>query len=284
MKDFTGRYCIINNQTETTDSLNKNFPTSSVIFYEVIRVIDGVLLFLEDHLKRLDNSVKKYKNDYTIDYEYLKEVLLKLLIKNDLHIGNIKLLVFFDPDGKEPLKTIAHQVLHSYPSDKLYHKGIRTSLYFVERKNPNIKAFNIPLQEKCRTTITDQKLYEVLLVDHNGYVTEGSKSNVFFIQKGSLLTPPFDRVLKGITREKVMDICKSTQCDLKEENIAVKRLSSFDAAFITGTSSKILPVASINDITYEANHPLTGHIKTHYDRMIEDYIMKVRQKGYQTAL
>jgi branched-chain amino acid aminotransferase len=279
-KDYTGRYCIINNQTEEADELKTISLTSSSVGYEVIRVVDGVFLFMEDHLKRLNGSVQKRNKIYNIDFEDLKKVLLKLQVNNELISGNVKLIISLADDEITAPLIIAYQVFHSYPDEGEYLNGIKTSLFYMERENPNIKFMNAYVQDKCREEIVSRKVFEVLLVDHDGYVTEGSKSNIFLIREGSLFTPPANLVLKGITREKVMAISKETNYRLSEENIAIDSLHMFDAAFITGTSPKVLPVASVDSIAFDPKHPLIGNIKARYDALISDYVLKVKRIGY----
>jgi len=95
IKDFTGRFCVINNRIADAEALKAFSLASSSICYEVIRVVDGIFLFLEDHLNRLEISVNKSNNLYHIDYEYIKETLLKLQINNKLMAGNVRLLFSF---------------------------------------------------------------------------------------------------------------------------------------------------------------------------------------------
>jgi len=284
IKDFTGRFCVINNRIADAEALKAVSLVSASICYEVIRVVDGVFLFLEDHLNRLEISVNKSYNLYHIDYEYIKETLLKLQINNKLITGNVRLLFSFSlAEISHPL-IIAYQIIHHYPGEEETRVGIKTSVLMMERESPNIKLINATQQDKCREAIISRKVYEVLLVDQHGFVTEGSKSNLFLIREGSVFTPPADRVLRGITREKVIAVCHELKIPLSEENIPATRLPSFDAAFITGTSPKVLPIAAVDAAAYDAKHPLTGLIKAHYETLIENYITMVKQMGYRRQL
>jgi len=284
MKDFTGNFCVIDSRAEKTDALNSiSLPALSVC-YEVIRVDDGIFLFLEDHLSRLRASAKNIYKTYNIDFKYIINILLKLKTKNNLQSGNTKLLLGFHSGSKKDPLCIAYQMVHHYPSEKQYTEGIRTSLLVEERERPNVKYMNTSLQEKCRNEIRNRVVYEVLFVDQNGYVTEGSKSNVFFIQEGNLYTPPADRVLKGITREKVIGICREYGLPLREENVRANFLHQFTAAFITGTSPKVLPVASIDAISFSVEHSMVEQVKARYEALIGDYKARIRQAGYRIDL
>lgn len=280
MKDFTGSFCIINGRTEKTDALKGISLSSLSVCYEVIRVDEGIFLFLEDHLCRLRDSVNNTSNIYKIDFKYFINILLKLKKNNALQTGNVKLVVAFHPRSEKDPFLIAYQVDHVYPSEKQYTEGIKTSLFREERERPNVKYMHASLQEKCRNEIRNRGVYEVLLVDHDGYITEGSKSNVFFTKGGIFHTPPANRVLKGITREKIIGICRESGYPFREENIPVNSLNQFKAAFITGTSPKVLPVASIDTNFYSVDDPLIARVKARYEAWIGAYKTKVRETGY----
>ena len=281
MKDFTGDFCILEGRLEKTDALNRISLAALSVCYEVIRVDDGIFLFLEDHLSRFRESIKNIDIDYTIDLEYIINILLKLKVNNSLHSGNIKLLIGFQPGIKRDPLILAYPVLHRYPTERQYREGITTSLFREERERPNIKYIQPSLQEKCRNEIRMRGVYEVLLVDHDGCVTEGSKSNIFFLKGGILCTPPADRVLKGITREKIIGICKVSGYPLMENTIPVKCLDQYNAAFLSGTSPKVLPVASIDGVSFMVDDPLIEKIKARYEALIGTYKVQIRQKGYR---
>jgi branched-chain amino acid aminotransferase len=281
MKDFTGIFCIIDDRAMKKGALNRISLPELTFCYEVIRVDDGIMLFLEDHLSRLRDSVKNIDKFYKLDYKYIINILLKLKVNNGLHSGNVKLLIGFHRGIKRDPLFIAYQVLHRFPTEKQYREGIMTSLFAEERKKPNMKYINTSLQEKCRNEIIKRDVYELLLVDHDGYITEGSKSNIFLIKEGILYTSPANRVLKGITREKIIGICKESGYPLREENIPVNNLNQFNAVFITGTSPKILPVASIDTISFPVENPLIAQLKARYEALIVSYKTKICQTGYR---
>ncbi len=76
-------------------------------------------------------------------------------------------------------------------------------MFKIVRNNPNIKQYNHVYQQQVREFILKTNIYEALLRDDMNCITEGSKSNVFFIRKECVMTAPGEKVLKGITREKV---------------------------------------------------------------------------------
>lgn len=79
---------------------------------------------------------------------------------------------------------------HHYPDDKLYHKGVVATTTMLERKNPTVKKWNPHLHSKTEKVTQDKEVFEVLMVDRQGNVTEGSKSNLFLLKGNTLVTPP----------------------------------------------------------------------------------------------
>jgi branched-chain amino acid aminotransferase len=280
MEDQTGNFCVIDDRIEKTDALTRVAMHSLSVCYEVIRVDEGIFLFLEDHLRRLQHSVKNINNFYTIDFKYIINILLKLKVTNMLDSGNVKLLISFPRELKRDPHVLAYQIIQSYPTEKQYREGIKVSLLGIEREKPNIKYINTSLQEKCRNEIANRHVYEVLLVDKEGFVTEGSKSNVFFLREETLCTPPANRVLKGITREKIIGICKESGYPLTEDPIPANELHHYKAAFISGTSPKVLPIAFIDAVSFSAEHPLIAKIKARYESQIKSYKTKIVQSGF----
>jgi len=107
-------------------------------------------------------------------------------------------------------------------------------------------------------------------------VSEGSRSNVFFIRHDLIRTPPGDQVLKGITRNKVIQLCRKLNIKLIEDPISIDELNKFEAVFLTGTSPKVLPVRRIGSMIYNPDHQLTRLLAVAYDELAADYIRQRR--------
>ena len=78
---------------------------------------------------------------------------------------------------------------HAYPTSEDYKQGVPTLTYSAMRENPGVKYINTDLRTRTNRLIKQKQVYEVLLVDKEGYITEGSRSNVFFIRTMSSLLP-----------------------------------------------------------------------------------------------
>ncbi|HOE59524.1 MAG TPA: aminotransferase class IV [Bacteroidales bacterium] len=258
--------------TEATQ-IDENIFSQGLTVYEVIRVIKGKLLFLEDHLKRFENSARNMGFQLSLSQKEITYRLYEMLHANGSLDGNIELDVNYRPDSFSPKQTfVAWYIPHHYPTEEEYRQGVKTGLFYYERKDPNIKYRNIDLKEKVKIFIEKNKIYESLLVDDGGAVTEGSKSNVFFIKENQFFTPPLSKVLPGVTRQKIIYLINQQNIVLNEGNIYVKTLNTYEASFLTGTSPKVLPIAFINEQSYNVNHPLLHFIMKSYDDIIESYL------------
>jgi branched-chain amino acid aminotransferase len=272
MLDYTGRYY---SEGTTYRETRLGPPTGSpagITLYEVIRIQQGICLFLEDHIQRLRDSITLSGHTYAIALPWLRNILAGLIRKNRLRTGNIKIAVHFTPDN--PPRFLAFFIPHSYPAAALYRKGVHTALYPAIRPDPNVKRLRPEFREQVADFIHTRNLYEVLLVNEEGLITEGSKTNVFFLQGEVIFTAPGDQVLKGITRKKVYELCKQLNYKLIEEPISTDKLNKMEAAFLTGTSPKILPIRQIGDTVYRVAHPLTLSLIRAYNDLIAAYIQQ----------
>ena len=270
MAECTGLYFSENTTYKEVAFFDRADFTKGITLYEVIRMEQGVCLFLEDHLQRLQESIRLSGIDYPIDFSWLYNTLTGLVRLNQLALGNIKIVILFPSIGQPAI--YSYFIPHSYPTPELYHNGVDTALYLTVRMNPNIKRHLPELRERTTDFIRTEQVYEALLVNAENKITEGSKTNVFFIQGELIFTPPGNEVLKGITREKIFELCNLLNFKLIESPISTDKLNQMDAAFLTGTSPKILPVRRIGSITYPTDNRIIIALIKAYDNLIAGYI------------
>lgn len=255
--------------------LNSLFFNSDDSVYEVFRIINGVALFLEDHFERLKSSVEISGLLLNMDLIEFSQYVNKLLRLNNRIIGNVKFILF---GIENEIEWAFSFIPHSYPESIDYLEGVSTGLLYAERENPNAKIIQSRIRDIASQMIADLVVYEVLLVDRNGIITEGSRSNVFFVKDGRFYTASGPQVLVGITRQKVLNCLAELGYKYIEEAVAVSEIKNFDAVFLTGTSPKVLPVNCIGTHQYKTNNFFVEQLRMKYDSMIVQYINK-RKKG-----
>ncbi len=241
-----------------------------VVIYEVIRVIDGIPLFYEKHVNRLYNSVKNSGFTTNLSKHSLKLRIKTLIEVNRLVDGNIKFQICFGLDNSELFSSWICP--YFYPNNKLYTTGVSLVTLSAQRNNPNSKVYNSQLTTNVNSILSKNKKYEVLLVNDQGLVTEGSRSNIFFVKDNSIFTPIISSVLPGITRQVVLQTSQNNNIICNETEINSESISKFDGAFITGTSPKVLPIKTINNIKYNPVHPTIKLIINEYNKVIKQDI------------
>lgn len=268
--EYTGLYYSEDIQFKETSAFDLSVLNAGTVFYEVIRINDGTALFLEDHLQRLQASINSGGYKFHVSDPVIHYLLRNLIKRNNTANGNVKILVHFSEAGKPVIYSFF--VPHFYPGQEMYSRGVSTSLYKAERQDPNIKKVRKEMSASIDSFIKSRGIYDVLLVDSDGNITEGSRTNVFFIQGDRLLTPPPEMVLKGVTRSKILILCNQLNIQLIETNISSSSLNNFDSAFFSGTSPKILPINRIDDYEFDSQNQLCRRLMKAYDELIAGYL------------
>jgi len=270
MEDNAGLYYILDGNVNEASKAVEADISSGRSAYEVIRVIKGVPLFYQDHYNRLESTFNVIGKPLPVNSSILKGYFKKLLELNKSDYCNIKVVVF-EKDGRQSV--LSYLSKSYYPSGAEADAGVRTGLLRLERSNPNAKLLNQVYKDAVSAKIKEGSYFEVILVDNHGRVTEGSKSNAFFVKKDRIFTAPGDYVLKGITRKYVFEACRNAGCDVVEEFIEADGLSGIDGAFLSGTSIKVLPIAAIDAIAMHSSvNSVVAAVRKEYDLLLEKYI------------
>ena len=270
MEKCTGKCFIRDGQLINSLEFDPKPLRTGTTIYEVIRVIEGKYLFLEEHITRLYQSASVANIQLWKDESDIYQALEKLRKKNNLLFDNVKLVFHLDNDRK---LFLVYAITSSYPTQEDYKKGVKVQLLDAERINPNVKIFNPALRALADAFIDKAGIYEALLVNKEGFITEGNRSNVFFIKNNEVFTPPIKHVLPGITRNHVLGICRWLQIPVKEILVNKNDLEDYETIFLTGTSPKVLPVNTVNEFKYATDHPLMHKVMDTYNEEISLYII-----------
>jgi branched-chain amino acid aminotransferase len=241
---------------------------TGIEIYEVVRVINGIPLFLEDHLKRFFHSAWLCHLEIPLDDEEISSMLKNLITLNGVEEGNIRFSYCFRPAGNFQ----AYFIPHHYPDHSDIQKGVVCGILHAERHDPNAKIVQVNLREYANRLMAEKGWYETLLVNLSGQFTEGSRSNLFFLQKGVFITSPPEDVLPGITRNKVINLLMANGEKLVERNFLLNELDFADAAFLTGTSPKVLPVRRVGSVSFHTDLPEIRKLIADYDQLVRQYI------------
>ena len=268
---YCGKYYRVS--SELTESLQK--PVEARIYYETVRVKDGVLLFVEDHLQRLVNSVKGLEN-FPVNTSKILSEAYSFVDLDGVMEGSIRIVL-----TNEVL--LIHQADITLPSKEHFENGINTSILNWERKTPNLKIFRgdykTRVNEKFREENAHGLPFELVLTDNEGKLYEGSMSNLFVIRDGKVYSAPDNKILIGITRKRVMEALKRSGLELQIGTFAPEELDpETDAVFVSSTPFDILPVRFIDDYEFRSSkNEVLNIISKMYQEYTSEYIYAAKR-------
>ncbi len=218
---------------------------------------------LPEHVQRLFNSAKILGIDVPFSPEQITQAIIEVVKVNKLEECYIRPLVFLgdnkmglNPEGVNVRVAIAAWPWGAYLGDDGLNKGIRVRTSSFTRHHVNIsmtkaKACGYYINSIfAKVEAVHDGYDEAILLDPNGYVSEGSGENIFILYRGTLLTPPLSSgCLDGITRDAVFGICNELNIPLKEETLTRDVLYLADEIFLTGTAAEITPIREVDNRT-----------------------------------
>lgn len=232
--------------------------------FDFFKTINGVPVFLEDHLDRLYRSADQMRLDFGYDRDALKAMLFELMGMNNLPLSGVKITVTggYAEDGyslAKPNVLITQQPLLLYNDANA--SPLKIVSYEHQRQMPHIKTIDylmaIWLQPFIKLNQADDVLYH-----NNGVITECPRSNFFIVTDDDVLVTPANNVLHGITRMQILRHLKHI-CTIEERNITLDEVYKSKEAFVSNSSKNILPVVKVDQHKIGTGEPgpLTMRIK-----------------------
>ncbi|MDP2648502.1 MAG: aminotransferase class IV [Patescibacteria group bacterium] len=216
--------------------------------YESIRVVAGIPYFMADHAKRLLASAEILGLEHTLTQEFVESTVRALIEKNAVNDCNVKVLLVGAKRAEDA--TLYIQCLNPlFPDKKLYRDGVRCISVEYERIFPHAKSLSMLRSYLAYRDAKNAGAYDALLVDGEGCIREGTRTNFFCIKDKTLYSPPEGKILLGVTRKAVLKVAAEEGFAIEERDIKYTDISAYDGAFLTSTSSKILPIRSVDDTT-----------------------------------
>jgi branched-chain amino acid aminotransferase len=268
--NFIHKYFYIENELTETENQQAVVSNSDLTVYEVIRVVESKALFIEDHLSRMTKSLSITGILYRLDVDLLKSQVTDLCESNQVSIGNIELRII-KPKDDDALMVMGF-VPHQYPLPVQYIEGVDLLCIQVERDNPQAKVKNLNARVKANELLAKTDVYEALLVNSHGFVTEGSRSNIFVIKDNKVYTAPDEMVLSGISRKHVIVVIEHLKLPIIMQAFKQEDIYLADAVLLCGTSPGVIPVRSIDKTTYPTHHPIAKQIMHGYCEQVSRYL------------
>ena len=228
--------------------------------FEGIRAYSCLVFLLKEHIDRLYESAHSIMLTIPISKEEMNRAVVKTLKANKLKDAYIRIIVSRGEGdlGLDPRKCKGHETvviisdkIALYPK-KLYEKGmdivtVPTVRNIPEALNPQIKSLNYLNNILAKIEAINSGHEEALMLDHLGYVAECTGDNIFVVKRKELYTPPQCMgTLRGITRDKILQVTKDLKIPTHEHVLTRHELYISEECFLTGTAAEIVPVVKVD--------------------------------------
>lgn len=242
--------------------------------YETLKVRKGVLFFKDLHVDRLLHSARVIGLEHPHQMADLSHALEELCRINSLDDANIKMLLI-GAERAENSSLYIMPLAPFFPPRTSYRDGVHTISFQGERPFPEAKSLSMLTSTIAFRSARRAGAYDALLVDRDGFVREGTRTNLFYCDVASkklIYTPPRSTVLDGVTRKTVIEALSEDGIAVVERSLHYRELSKFCGLFLTSTSSKIIPIASVD------SHQVPGSTLTRRAlKVYNDYLERYRE-------
>ena len=217
--------------------------------YSNIKVIQGKMFLPEFEIEKLFESAEKVGIKYEHSVEELLQWAEMLVKENNLQDALIRLLLVGEDVESEAQLFMFPVGLTFYPN-KFYSEGVKLITFDGERYLPTAKTKNLLMSYDAYQEAISRNALDALLVDRDNNIREGTRSSFFVIKDNTLIIPPKEKTLEGITKKIILDIAPQIM-KIKEANISLDKIFDYDECFISATTMKIMPVCQIDEIKFE---------------------------------
>ena len=236
-----------------------NYGTGAFEGVRAYKTNNGPAIFrLNDHTDRLFNTAKKIDIDIPFSKETLNNVQKEIFKKNDLDEGYIRPIVYLGAEslGIRALDlsvnvAVAAWLWPSYMDPKAKENGISVIKSSHEQYSNPLHSGNKIIGTYINSTMALHEALkkgadEAVLMDKDGFISEGSGENIFMLKGNKIFTPTTNHCLNGITRQSVITIASDEGFEVIEKNLTYEDLANSDEAFFTGTAVEITPITSLD--------------------------------------
>ncbi len=259
--------------------------------FETMRAYNGVIFMFDEHLSRLFRSAAYISLDIKRSISDIKIAIYETLKANSLSNAYVRLSISrgygpigIDPDlCKENTFVIIANQFKSYPNS-YYLEGIDTIVSSVRRNpvealNPQIKSLNFLNNILAKIEAKKMQAMEAIMLNIEGFISEGTISNIFFAKDEMLYTPSINcSILDGITRGVVIELAKRNGIKLIEGQFRLEELHSASEVFLTNSSMELMPVRRVNDKKYVAGK-IYKILHKEFKKEVEAYVLEKKGEG-----
>jgi len=251
--------------------------------FEGIRAFEGSVFMLKEHIERLYESAGFIELKIPLSKEEMTEALLQTLRKNNLHSAYIRMVITrgIGDMGVNPSLCKQSSVFIitepvaavTFPREP---KVVSTVISNVRRDSVDattheVKSLNYLNSVMAMLDSNRAGVDYPIMLDSRGYVSEGPTMNIFIVKKGEIMTPATSSaILHGITRARLMDLCRDLHREVVEKDITPFELGTADEAFFSGTLLGLAAIGSVNKkpIGSGSAGPITSRIHAAFRELV----------------
>jgi branched-chain amino acid aminotransferase len=275
MSECTGKNFVLNGELLPAGLFDNALVYEGESVYEVIRLHKGRPVFFNDHIERLKESLRLQGKRIHAGIDEIQKDLLSLTRSEKRKEINLKIVYNYSKSES----CIIYLIESVYPTREQFRNGVKGILFFGERKDPRSKVIDHRLRSEIFNRLVVECAYEAILVSRTNCITEGSRSNIFFIKDEKLYTAPDEMVLGGITRKHLIDICRGIGIEVIFTSIDANSISDYECGFMTGTSPSVLPFNCIDNNYFKPDHKLVTLLRNIYWERVEESIRKFNEQS-----
>ncbi len=252
--------------------------------FDFFRVWDGIPVFAEDHIKRLQHSLDVVDLNTGVSHDQWLQWFYQMIRVNTADRAGFRVVVTggYSEDGYTiPEQKNIYMMLHALPpNDPMqYEQGVNLLTSSYQRDIPSAKTTIYIQSMQMQPQLKKAGAFEVLY-HWKGEITECSRCNIFFIDKEGVIHSPRNGMLKGITRKQVFTMCEENGISLLERDIYLDELSAMSGAFLTATTKGVLPVVKIDQQIMGNGqvHPIAQKLQNLYEQRVDRYLVQALQE------
>ena len=249
-----------------------------------IRFHNNNFLFLKDHLNRLFDDAKKISLKIHLTKKQISKILFDTIkinkMKTDVHLRLIISRGIKSTPYQDPVFTISKPTIiiipeYKQPQESIYKKGLVLKTVKTIRGPHNVQDPRINSLSKLNCILAcieakKQKADEALMFDIKGNIATNNSTHFFYVKENCVYTSTGKYCVKGITRQKVIDLCKKNKIKVKEIDFKLKDVLKADESFVTGTFANIIPVKQINSKKFNLKkNIITNKLRNLYLELME---------------
>src|SRR6056297_1187288 len=255
--------------------------------WEGLRLHDGVLVFLKDHLDRLFQGAKAIGMDLKMSREEITETIHKTLKANDMTDG-VHVRVMFTrgikkTPSQDPRLTVSGPNLviiaeYKKADPESRNRGVKLFTSTIRRGSPDYLDPRLNCHSKIHEVqaliqALEAGADEALMLDINGFVSTCNATNFFMVKDGEVWTSTGQYCMNGITRKKIIEICESSKIPCHQKNFSLFDVYGSDEAFVTGSFGGLTPVTEIDGRVISESVPgeMTQKLQALYERAILEF-------------